>query len=165
VWEYCQHDERGLARGVERLVDQIGDKLVAEAMPVIESIDDNIDWIEDEIFDNPGPHLLTKIFTYKQALLHLRRILTPQREVINKLARGDLIIMDPNSRIYFRDVDDHLVRLYDITEGLRDLVGSALHTYLSVVSNRMNEVMKTLTVITTLFMPLAFLTGFFRMNF
>ena len=67
--------------------------------------------------------------------------------------------------MFFRDVYDHLVRLHDITEGLRDLVTGALDTYLSVVSNRMNEVMKTLTVITTLFMPLAFLTGFFGTNF
>jgi len=165
VWEFYQRDERGLARGVERLLYEISDELVADTMPVIESIDDTIDWIEDEIFDNPGPHLLAQIFTYKRALLHLRRILTPQREVINKLARGDFTVLDPDSRIFFRDVYDHLVRLYDITEGLRDLVGGALDTYLSVVSNRMNEVMKTLTIITTLFMPLAFLTGFFGTNF
>ncbi|MCJ7823739.1 MAG: magnesium/cobalt transporter CorA [Anaerolineales bacterium] len=165
VWDFCQRDERGLARGVERLLYQISDDLVADTMPVIESIDDIIDMIEDEIFDNPGPHLLESIFTYKRALLHLRRILTPQREVINKLARGDFTILNPDSRIFFRDVYDHLVRLYDITEGLRDLVGGALDTYLSVVSNRMNEVMKTLTVITTLYMPLAFLTGFFGTNF
>ena len=165
VWDFCQRDERGLARGVERLLYQISDELVADTMPVIESIDDIIDTIEDEIFDNPGPHLLESIFTYKRALLHLRRILTPQREVINKLARGDFTILNPDSQIFFRDVYDHLVRLYDITEGLRDLVGGALDTYLSVVSNRMNEVMKTLTVITTLYMPLAFLTGFFGTNF
>jgi magnesium transporter len=109
--------------------------------------------------------LLAQIFTYKRALVHLRRILTPQREVVNKLARGDFAILDPDSRIFFRDVYDHLVRLYDITEGMRDLVGGALDTYLSVVSNRMNEIMKTLTIITTLFMPLSFLTGFFGTNF
>ena len=165
VWENYQRDERSLARGAERLLYEISDELVADTLPVIEAIDDIIDTIEDEIFDNPGPHLLEQIFTYKRALLHLRRILTPQREVVNKLARGDYAVLDPDSRIFFRDVYDHLVRLYDITEGLRDLVGGALDTYLSVVSNRMNEVMKTLTIITTLFMPLAFLTGFFGTNF
>ncbi len=165
VWGFCERDQRGLARGVERLLYQISDELVADTMPVIETIDDTIDQIEDEIFDNPGPHLLAQIFTYKRALVHLRRILTPQREVVNKLARGDFAILDPDSRIFFRDVYDHLVRLYDITEGMRDLVGGALDTYLSVVSNRMNEIMKTLTIITTLFMPLSFLTGFFGTNF
>ncbi len=165
VWDFCERDQRGLARGVERLLYQISDELVADTMPVIETIDDTIDRIEDEIFDKPGPHLLAQIFTYKRALVHLRRILTPQREVVNKLARGDFAILDPESRIFFRDVYDHLVRLYDITEGMRDLVGGALDTYLSVVSNRMNEIMKTLTIITTLFMPLSFITGFFGTNF
>jgi magnesium transporter len=74
-------------------------------------------------------------------------------------------VLDAEDRVFFRDVYDHLVRLYDITESLRDLVGSALDTYLSVVNNRMNEVMKILTVITTLFMPISFLSGFFGMNF
>ena len=89
----------------------------------------------------------------------------PQREVLNKLARGDYAVIEPGDRVFFRDVYDHLVRLHDITEGLRDLVGGALDTYLSVVSNRMNEVMKVLAVITTLFMPISFLSGFFGMNF
>ena len=101
----------------------------------------------------------------KRALLYLRRIMAPQREVLNKLARGDFIVVSGDDRPFFRDVYDHLVRLYDISEGLRDLVSGALDTYLSVVNNRMNEVMKTLTVITTLFMPLAFVVGFFGMNF
>ncbi len=70
-----------------------------------------------------------------------------------------------NDRVFFRDIYDHLVRLYDITESLRDLMGSVLDTYLSAINNRMNEIMKTLTIITTLFMPLSFLVGFFGMNF
>jgi magnesium transporter len=109
--------------------------------------------------------MLEHIFDLKRALLHLRRIMAPQREVLNRLARGDYIVVGSGDRPFFRDVYDHLVRLYDISEGLRDLVSGALDTYLSVVNNRMNEVMKTLTVITTLFMPLSFLVGFFGMNF
>lgn len=84
---------------------------------------------------------------------------------MNKLARDDYTVIDARGRIFFRDVYDHLVRLYDIIEGLRDLVGGALDSYLSVVNNRMNEVMKVLTIITTLFMPISFLAGFFGMNF
>jgi len=98
-------------------------------------------------------------------LLHLRRIIAPQREVLNKLARDDYAVIDASARVFFRDVYDHLVRLHDINESMRDLVGGALDTYLSVVSNRMNEVMKTLTIVTTLFMPLSFVAGFFGMNF
>ena len=99
------------------------------------------------------------------AALHLRRMMSPLREVMNKLARDDYAVVDAKDQVYFRDVYDHLVRLHDISESLRDLVGGVLDTYLSVVNNRMNEVMKTLTIITTLFMPLSFVAGFFGMNF
>jgi len=85
--------------------------------------------------------------------------------VMNKLARGDDDVLDSDKLIYFRDVYDHYVRLADIAENLRDLVSSALDTHLSVVNNRMNEVMKTLTVITVLFAPITFISGFFGMNF
>ena len=165
VWTACQRDARHLQRGVVRLLYELADELVADYMPAVEGMDEAIDQIEDQIFDNPGPSLLERIFTLKRALLHLRRIIMPQREVLNKLARGDYDVIDEGNRVFFRDVYDHFVRLYDITEGLRDLVGGALDTYLSVVSNRMNEVMKTLTVITTLFMPVSFLVGFFGTNF
>jgi magnesium transporter len=165
VWTSGQRDVRHLQRGVEHVLYQLADELVADYMPVVEAMDEAIDQIEDEIFDNPGPSLLGRIFTLKRALLHLRRIIAPQREVLNKLARGDYAVIDAEDRVFYRDVYDHLVRLYDITEGLRDLVGGALDTYLSVVSNRMNEIMKTLTVITILFLPVSFLVGFFGTNF
>ena len=85
--------------------------------------------------------------------------------MLNKLARDDYKVIDPKDRIFFRDIYDHLVRLHDLNESLRDLVGGVQDTYLSVVNNRMNEIMKTLTIITVLFMPLTFLTGYFGMNF
>ena len=105
------------------------------------------------------------IFAAKRAVLHLRRIIGPQREVMNKLARDDYRVIDSQAKVYFRDVYDHLVRLYDISESIRDLVGGTLDSYLSVINNRMNEIMKTLTVITVLFMPLSFIVSFFGMNF
>ncbi|MBC8448832.1 MAG: magnesium/cobalt transporter CorA [Chloroflexi bacterium] len=165
VWAACQRDERHLQRGAARLLYQLADELVADYMPVVEGMDETIDQIEDQIFDSPGPSLLERIFTLKRGLLRLRRMIAPQREVLNKLARGDYAIIGEEDRVFFRDVYDHLVRLHDITESLRDLLGGALDTYLLVISNRMNEVMKTLTLITTLFMPVSFLTGFFGMNF
>jgi magnesium transporter len=165
TWESCQRDERHLARGVGRLLYRLVDELVADYMPVVEEMDAAIDHIEDRVFDDPARALLERIFSLKRALLHLRRVVAPQREVLNKLARGDYAVIDVEDRVFFRDVYDHLVRLHDITESLRDLVGGALETYLSVVNNRMNDVMKTLTVITTLFMPLSFVVGFFGMNF
>jgi magnesium transporter len=165
VWALCQRDERHLQNGAGRLLSKVIDELVADYMPVIEQIDDAIDQMEDQVFDNPEQALLQRIFSLKRALPQLRRILNSQREVLNKIARGDHAVLREGDHVYFRDVYDHLVRMHDITEGLRDLVGGVLETYLSVISNRMNDVMKTLTVITTLFMPLAFLTGFFGMNF
>lgn len=165
VWQACRRDERHLAAGASYLMYRLADELVSDYMPAVESIDETIDSIEDQVFLAPPMTLPEQIFTLKRTLLHLRRIIPPQREVLNKLARGDFAVVAPDDRVYFRDVYDHLVRMYDITENLRDLVGGVLDTYLSVVNNRMNEVMKTLTLITTLFMPLSFLAGFFGMNF
>jgi magnesium transporter len=134
-------------------------------MPIVEKIDEAIDQIEDQVFDRPSPRTLEKLFALKRVLLAMRRIVLPQREVMNKLARDDYQVIDRKDRIFFRDIYDHLVRLHDINESLRDLVGGVLDTYLSVINNRMNEIMKTLTTITVLFMPLTFLTGYFGMNF
>jgi magnesium transporter len=128
-------------------------------------MDNEIDWVEDEVFKDPEPSMVQRIFTLKRATLHLRRVMSPLREVLNRLARDDYAIIDARDQVYFRDVYDHLVRLHDISESLRDLVGGVLDTYLSVVNNRMNEIMKTLTLITTMFMPISFLAGFFGMNF
>lgn len=165
TWNSCERDLRNVQGGADHLLYRITDFLVAEYMPMVEKIDDAIDQVEDQIFDRPSPRTLEKLFALKRVLLAMRRILLPQREVLNKLARDDYRVIDPRDHVFFRDVYDHLVRLHDINESLRDLVGGALDTYLSVINNRMNEIMKTLTIITVLFMPLTFLTGFFGMNF
>jgi magnesium transporter len=165
AWAACDRDERNIRDGADHILYRITDYLVAEYMPTVEKIDDAIEQIEDQVFDRPTPHTLERLFALKRVLVAMRRILLPQREVLNKLARDDYKVIDPKDRIFFRDIYDHLVRLHDLNESLRDLVGGVLDTYLSVINNRMNEVMKTLTIITTLFMPLAFVTGFFGMNF
>ena len=134
-------------------------------MPAIDALDATLDALETTVFTRLTPHTLSTIFAVKRAALHLRRIIGPQREVLNKLARDDYDVIDPNDRVYFRDVYDHLVRLVDLNETLRDLTGGALDMYLSVSSNRVNEVMKVLTVISALFMPISFVVGFFGMNF
>jgi magnesium transporter len=165
TWAACQRDLRHVQGGADHLLYKIIDNIVADYMPVVERIDEAIDIIEDEVFDRPVPKTLERIFALKRVLLAMRRILLPQREVLNKLARDDYRVIDHKDRIFFRDIYDHLVRLHDLNESLRDLVSGALDTYLSVVNNRMNEIMKTLTLITTLFMPITFVTGFFGMNF
>jgi magnesium transporter len=165
TWISCDRDPRTLQEGADHLLYKIADFLITEYMPIVEKIDDAIDHIEGQLFERPSPRTLEQLLALKRVLLAMRRIVLPQREVMNKLARDDFQVVDPKDRIFFRDLYDHLVRLHDLNESLRDLVGGVLDTYLSVVNNRMNEIMKTLTGITVLFMPLTFLTGFFGMNF
>ncbi len=165
MWEMAQRDTRLLHRGPTYLFYAVSDAIVADYMKTIETLDEQIDAAEDQTFSDPTPALLEQIFTLKRTLLRLRRILGPQREVFNKLARDEYTVVAEAYQMYFRDVYDHLVRLYDISDTMRDLVGGVMDMYLSVVNNRMNDVMKALTIITTLFMPLSFLVGFFGMNF
>lgn len=165
TWIACDRDPRTLQDGPDHLLYKITDYLVASYMPVIEEIDERINQIEDQIFERPSPQILEKLFALKRVLHAMRRILLPQREVLNKLARDSYKVVDPKDRIFFRDIYDHLVRLHDLNESLRDLVTGAQDMYLSAVNNRMNEIVKTLTIITVLFMPLTFLTGYFGMNF
>jgi magnesium transporter len=138
---------------------------VDDYMPVIDKMDEEIEWMEDTVLEKPNPKILERILNLKHSLMAMRRIISPQREIMNRLSRDDFPQIDRQSRIYFRDIYDHLVRMQDLTESIRDLVSGVLDTYLSVVNNRMNDIMKTLTVITTLFMPISFIASFFGMNF
>jgi magnesium transporter len=165
VWTAAQRDPRYLARGADYLLYNIFDMLASDLMPVVDQLDDAIDQLEDEVFNSSGRIVLTKLFAIKRAILHLRRIIIPQREVMNRLARDTYAVIDSTERIYFRDVYDHFVRLADINDTLRDLISGTLDTYLSVSANRTNEIMKVLTIFTAMFMPLTFFTGFFGMNF
>jgi magnesium transporter len=165
LWTNLQTDQRRLELGPDHLLYELLDLITADYLPAVDALDEVIDRLEDEVFSRPTQYTLNKIFSLKRAILHLRRIIGPQREVLNRLARDDYPFIDPKDRVYFRDVYDHLVRLVDIIESLRDLIGGTLDTYLSVVANRTNEVMKTLTVTSVLFMPISFLAGFFGMNF
>jgi magnesium transporter len=165
VWSECGRDPRVMGRGAARLLYHLVDDIVAGHMPAIDSLEGEMERIEELILAASGPAVLPQVLRIKRALMHLRRIIAPQRETLNRLARDEFGVIPTEARVYFRDVYDHLVRLYDIVEGLRDMASGALDTYLSVVNNKMNEVMKTFTLITTLFMPISFLTGFFGMNF
>ena len=165
AWNICQKDERHRKSGADHFLYLLTEELTGDFMHTVEEVDEEIEAIEDELFGRPEKDTVQKVFTLKRATIQLRRSLSPMREVLNKLARDDFAVIDSKDRIYFRDVYDHFVRLHDIAEGLRDLVGGVLDTYLSVVNNRMNEIMKTLTLITTIFMPISFIAGFFGMNF
>jgi magnesium transporter len=165
LWTACQRDERHLQRGVARLLYEMAEELVDDYMQVVEQLDEAIDHVEERVFSDPDPGLLGQIASLRQAVVHLRRIIAPQREVLDRLARRDYAVIDEQDRVYFRDVHDHLVRLYDVSESQRELVGGAMEAHLSAANNRMNEIVKTLTIVTAFFMPLSFITGFFGMNF
>jgi magnesium transporter len=154
-----------LRAGADHLLYHVFDLGTSDYLAAIEHLDDAIDAAQDEVFHDPTPETLQKIFRVKRSAMRLHRIVAPQREVFNRLARDLYPQIDAPDRVYFRDVYDHMVRLHDITESLRDLISGALDTYLSSTANRTNEVMKTLTVFTVLFLPLNFLVGFFGMNF
>jgi magnesium transporter len=165
LWERCQQDGRLMRRGSTRLMYRLMDQVVENALPLIEELGVSLARLEEDIFHSPAPSRLEQVLSLKRSVLQIWRVISPQREVLFKLARDDYPIIDPSLRIYFRDVYDHLVRLDDINQSIREQVDSTIDLYQSTVSNRMSEVMKTLTIITTLFMPLSFLAGFFGMNF
>lgn len=165
MWNSILRNESHLRRSSFYIIYQIINELANEYMKFIDFLEISVEEIEDKVIKKPDKKLLGEIFTIKRSLLNFRRIIAPQREVLNKLSRGDFEIVHQKERMYFRDVYDHLVRVYEIIESLRDMIGGALDTYMSVVNNQLSNIMKTLTIITTLFMPLSFLTGFFGMNF
>ena len=154
-----------LMRGADHLLYHILDMAVAEYFPAIEALDDAIDLVQEEVFKNPSPRTLQAIFRVKRSTLRMHRTLSPQREVLNRLARDSYDPISQDHRVYFRDVYDHTVRVHDLTESLRELISGALDTYLSAISNRTNDIMKRLTLVTVMFLPMTFLTGFFGMNF
>lgn len=166
VWDQLQRGlERRLIEGPDHLLYALTDAVVADYMPVVETLDEDIETLEGEIFERPRRGTVARIFRLRRTLMDLRRRIAAMREVVNKLARDEYPMIDPKDRVYFRDVYDHLVRLYDLVDGQRDMVVGALDSYVSVASNRLNEIMRTLTVVSILFLPLNFITGFFGMNF
>ena len=157
--------ETRLRSGPAHVLYRMLDEVVGEFIPAIEHLDDEIDEAQDEVFDVPTPRTLKKIFHVKRNALHLHRVVIPMREVLNRLARDPYGQIHLDQQVYFRDVYDHLVRIHDIVESLRDLIAGALDTYLSVVSNRTNDIMKALTLVNVMFLPMSFVAGFFGMNF
>lgn len=161
-----RHDPRDRMKdGPDHLLFRFLDRAVDQSLKAIEVLDERIDDIQDLIIARPSSDSLLDIFRIKRTAIHLQKTFGPQREVLNKLARDPFKPVKEEHRIYFRDVYDHIVRIHDISESLRDLIAGTLDTYLSVMSNRTNEIMKTLTLVTVMFMPMSFIVGFWGMNF
>jgi magnesium transporter len=149
------------------LLFQIVDALVDSFFPMLSELDDRIDALEDAVIKKPDDKQLQEIFAMKRTLVVQRKVVTPQRDVFARLSSGvvELPGMSAESQRYFANVYDHLVRISDLVDTYRDLLTGAMDVYLSTVSNRLNDVMKKLTIVATIFMPLGWLTGFFGQNF
>lgn len=156
---------RVLDRGTDVLLYSILDHMVDHYEPILDYLQEALDELEERALTQPKPSVLTEISLKKRELLDLRRIVAPQREVVAQLTRGEVPFIREGTRVYMRDVQDHLIRVVEIVELYRDLVLGARDIYLSSISNRLNEIMKTLTMITVFAIPLTVLTGFFGMNF
>lgn len=163
--ERCSKEAFSLSKGLDLLLHAILDRMVDNYFPILDDFDLLIEQIEDEVFKRATQKTLSKIFTLKRCLMQLRRIVGPQREVLIRLSRDEFPVITKQAHVYFRDVYDHLVRIWDLSESYRDLMSSALEAYLSVISNRLNEIVKLLTVFTAILMPLTVITGIYGMNF
>jgi magnesium transporter len=141
------------------------DTVVDTYFPVLDALDDHIEDLQDALFGRPEPRTMDRLFQAKRALLHLRRVAAPQRDMMSVLLRHDTPLISPALHAYFRDVYDHLLRITEQIDTHRDLLAGAVDVYLSLTSNRLNEVVKVLTVITAIFASLAVVTGFYGMNF
>jgi magnesium transporter len=151
--------------GTDYLAYAFIDALVDQAFPILEQVGERIETLEEEVLANPVRATLGAIREVKHDLLQLRRAAWPQREVIHTMQREESRFVKKETRVYLRDLYDHTIQILDIIETYRDLTAGMLDIYLSSLSNRMNEIMKVLTIISTIFIPLTFLVGVYGMNF
>jgi magnesium transporter len=149
------------------LVYLVIDRLVDSFFPMLGQFDARIDQLEDAILVQPTDEQLGTLFGMKRSLIAVRKAITPQRDMFASISSGvtELPGLDAEGQRYMRDIYDHLIRISDLVDGYRDLLSGVMDTHLSTVSNRLNVVMKQLTIIATVFLPLSFLTGFFGQNF
>jgi magnesium transporter len=149
------------------LLHHILDGMIDSFFPRLSEFDDRVDQLQEEIFTKTSNEQLAELFDMQRWLVELRKLISPQRDMLASLVSGmvELPAMTAASDPYVRDLYDHLIRISDLVDSYRDLVTNAMSAYLSMVSNNLNEVMKQLAIIATIFLPLSFLTGFFGQNF
>jgi len=151
--------------GPDYLAYALIDAVVDSYYPILEATGDRLEELEDDVVARPEPELLARLYRTKRGLVALRRAIWPMRDALATLRREELALVQPETRLYLRDTSDHAVQLIELLESYRELSASLVDVYLSSVSNKMNEVMKVLTVIATLFIPLTFVAGVYGMNF
>jgi magnesium transporter len=157
--------ERLLGQGPDALAHLVIDLLVDDHALILNKLDEEITQLEDQVMEEADREVLNRIAALRKILLYLQRLMAPQREAIRSLLSGEIPFITPEQRLYFRDIHDHLVWINDLIVSYREIIAGARDMYLSVLSNRMNAIMKTLTVIATIFIPLTFVAGLWGMNF
>jgi magnesium transporter len=163
VLDVFQELSRQPTLGTDWLLHAIVDRLVDSLLPYVDELGDALDDIEDRLLDRPTTDDLQKLYTIRRRLVSLHRIISPERDLIRGLARERNIVSEDAYR-YFQDVGDHLAHVEDSIETYRDVGAAAMDIYLSAQNNRMNEIMKQLTVVATIFMPLTLISGIYGMN-
>lgn len=141
------------------------DAVVDSCFTVLETIGDELEDLEDQLMNNPDNSMLRRLHHLKREVIYLRKSVWPMREMLSNIQRSGTRFFSESTDIYLRDVHDHAIRVIDTVETYRDLLAGMMDIYLSSISNRMNQVMKTLTIITTIFVPLTFIAGVYGMNF
>jgi len=164
--ERCESDEFVLRHSADWLLHGLLDALVDDYLPCVDAMDDTLSDLEEQVLSRPERSILQNLLVLKRNMLRLRRAILPTRDIMNRLSRGEFPkLIHEETAIYYRDIYDHLVRTEYLVEGLRDLADGALNTYLSAVSNRLNEIMKVLTAAAAIFLPLTLISGIYGMNF
>lgn len=164
VQELCTRNNRMLAEGAVALMHRIVDAMVDNYTPEVEQLEERLEELEEEVFRTVDHGVVRHVLSLKRDISALRRVVTPQRDIVSRLARREFPLIGEGLEYRFRDVYDHFVRLADEASMMHDRVTTVLDAHLSFVSNRMNEIMKVLTIFATIFGPLTVLTGLYGMN-
>ncbi|QIB74641.1 magnesium/cobalt transporter CorA [Halogeometricum borinquense] len=166
VWQSVENREgRILVNGPDFVAYRILDRVVDDYFDLLDEIEDTIEVIEDGVLEGPDPDILDGLNTVRRDLLSFRKVVWPTREAVSVLARGDAAHVRESTEKYYRDVYDHLIEIVDLTETYRELARGARDIYLNALSQSTNEVMRRLTVVATIFIPLTFVVGIYGMNF
>lgn len=169
IFDYLYHraerDERVLARGADFLFHAVVDTIVDNYNATLDILEYEVDQIEDDVLGEPDKDTVKSIFTLRRDIVHLKRIVLPQMEVLAQLSREHFKQISKKAAVYFSDIHDHLIRINDIADFHREIINSSLEVYYSSVSTKTNEIIKVLTIFTVFFIPPTFMVGLWGMNF
>lgn len=154
-----------MKNGADFLLYSLLDCAVQSYIPIVNTFDDTVDEMSDELFRDPTNQTLKKIYLLKNEIVYLRRTIGPQADTLGVMGRGDMPHITSSNVVYFRDIHDSFIRLNEMIGVSRDIITGAMEVYVSIVSNRLNEIMKTLTIIATIMMPLTLIASIYGMNF